>query len=71
MSDVIFCDPASDVHQASLAMYITFPAFNMICSFHMLKCPGSKIFRATTGGKKHGHRSPMVAVKLMSFKFED
>ncbi len=33
-----------------------------IYSFHMLECPGSKIFQATTGGRKLGHRPPVVAL---------
>ena len=33
----------------------------LIYSFHMLECPGSKIFKATTWGRKPGNRPPAVA----------
>ena len=32
-------------------------------SFHMLECPGSNIFNATTGGRKPGHRPPSGGLK--------
>ena len=28
----------------------------------MIECPSSKIFKATTGGRKPGHRPPVVAL---------
>ena len=31
----------------------------------MLDCPGSKIFKATTGGRKPGHRPPVVALSVL------
>ncbi len=31
---------------------------------YMLKCPAHKIFKATTGGKKCGHRPPVVALRV-------
>ncbi len=39
---------------------------NMLYSFNMPRCPGSKIFKATTGGRKLGHRPPVVALKVLS-----
>ena len=33
-----------------------------VYSFHMLECPCSKIFKATNGGRKLGHRLPVVAL---------
>ena len=35
----------------------------MIYSLYMLKCPTNKIFKATTRGRKFGHRPPVVALK--------
>ncbi len=33
-----------------------------------VECPGSKIFEAITGGKKLGHRPPVVALRGFSGK---
>ncbi len=40
----------------------------MIYGLYMLKFPATEIFKATTAGKKFGHRPPVVALKeFLSF----
>ncbi len=57
---ISICVEPSQIHGPKFSILV-------IYSFHMLKCPGTEIFKATTGGKKFILGPPVVALTLLHF----